>query len=419
MILIVLGINHRSAPLDVLERASMSADLVPKALAELTAGEHVNEAVLISTCNRVEIYAHVERFHDGFEQLRHALSIVSGMDTTDFADHLYVYSHEEAVRHLFTVAAGLDSAVLGEHEILGQVRTAWDTARLEGAASVLLEPLFTHAIKCGKRVRTDTAIGKRTASISHAAVSLVAERAGALDGKRVLLIGAGEVGAGVAKAMRRAADVDLVVTNRTASKADDIAIGLDGRTVPFDAFEREIATVDIVISATGAPGTVLSVDAVSSAMRTRTDPLLILDLAVPRDVEVGVVDCDGVGLLVLADLQAFANRGLEERQREAVGARRLVDDEIDRFRDTTSARELSPLLGSMYRWADSIRADELDRHAAKLAGLDDESREAVEALTKAMISKLLHEPSSHLRDAAGSARGDRLAEALRELFDLT
>ncbi len=419
MILIALGLNHRSAPLDVLERMSMSADLVPKALAELTAGDHVNEAVLISTCNRIEVYAHVERFHDGFEQIRDALSVVTGVDNADFADHLYVHSHDEAVCHLFSVSSGLDSAVLGEHEILGQVRTAWETARIEGAASVLLEPLFDHAIKCGKRVRTDTAIGRRTASISHAAVSLVAERVGTLDAKRVLLVGAGEVGAGVANALGRTSDIDLIVTNRTASKADDLAASLGGRTVPFGHFESQLADVDIVISATGAPGVVISAESVQAAMEHRSDRLLILDLAVPRDVDAAVLGYSNVGLLVLSDLQAFANRGLEERQREAVAARRLVDLEIERFRDTNSAREISPLLGSMYRWADAVRIDEIERHATKLSSLDPESREAVEALTKALVSKLLHEPSSHLRDAAGSARGERLADALRELFDLT
>ncbi len=419
MMLVALGLNHRSAPLDVLERMSLSADLVPKALAELTSGEHVNEAVLVSTCNRVEVYAHVERFHDGYEQLRDALAVLTGVDSSDFADHLYVYSHDEAVRHLFTVTAGLDSAVLGEHEILGQIRTAWDTARLEGAASVLLEPLFSHAIKCGKRVRTDTAIGRRTASISHAAVSLVEERIGDLAGKRVLLVGAGEVGAGVANALARNADIELTVTNRTHDKAVDIAESLGGQPVAFDSFEAELANVDIVISATGAPSIVISADAVDAAMAGRSDRLLMLDLAVPRDVDPAVLGHDDVGLLVLSDLQAFANRGLEERQREAVAARHLVDDEIDRYRATNTARELSPLLGSMYRWADAIRTDEIDRHSNKLASLDMESREAVEAVTKAIVSKILHEPSSHLRDAAGTARGDRLAEALRELFDLT
>ncbi len=418
MTFLAIGLNHRSAPLEVLEQLSLSADLVPKALGEFVSGEHVNEAVVLSTCNRTEVYAHVERFHDAYSEIRDSLAVLSGVDVERFTDHLYVHFHDDAIQHLFDVTAGLDSAVLGEHEILGQVRTAWDAARNEGTAGALLNPVFDHAVRSGKRVRTDTAIGRQTASISHAAVRLVEERIGALEGHRVLLVGAGEVGAGVANALVKAASIDLVVTNRTAERADGLAEALGGRSVPFAELRHELAEADVVVSATGAPGTVISYDDVAEAMADRSSRLLMLDLAVPRDVDAAVLGIDSVGLLILADLQAFANRGIEKRQKEAAAARKLVAEAIDRFRAASSAQEVAPLLSGLHRWADAVRLDEIDRYRNRLGELDDAQLEAVEALTKAVVAKLLHEPSTSLRDAAGSSRGDRLAESMRELFDL-
>lgn len=419
MTLIAFGINHRSAPLDVLERVSLSGDILPKALAGFVAGDHVNEAVVLSTCNRVEVFAHVERFHDGYAELRDGLSTITSVDVDDFVQHLFIYDNEQATRHLFAVAAGLDSAVLGEHEILGQLKTAWETSRIEGSCSRLLDPLFEAAIRCGKRVRTETAIGRRTASISHSAVSLVREHLGELDGKNVLLVGAGEVGAGVANALHRSANVEIVVSNRTAERADDVATSLGATSVPFESFETALSDADVVICATGATGQVLSADMARTASAGRDRPMLMLDLAVPRDIEPSVAELDHVGLLVLSDLQAFANRGLEERQKAAAAAQLLVDEDLDNLRTQLSAQEVSPLLGSMFRWADAVRLEEIDRQAGRFADLDAETQAAVEALTKAVVAKILHEPAVRLRGSAGTKRGDRLAESLRDLFDLT
>lgn len=418
MTLIAFGINHRSAPLDVLERVSLAGDRLPKALAGLVQGDHVNEVVVLSTCNRVEIFAHVERFHDGYANLRDAMSTATGVDIDDFVPYVYVYDNEAATRHLFKVAAGLDSAVLGEHEILGQLKGAWETARIEGACQRLLDPLFEHAIRSGKRVRTETVIGRRTASLSHSAVSLVREQLGELDGKRVLLVGAGEVGAGVAQALHRTAEIDIVVSNRTASRADEVAAALGARTVPFEEFADALTDVDVLISATGATNRVLDHDSVERAMANREGPMLVLDLAVPRDVDPSVAEIDGVSMLVLGDLQAFANRGLEERQKAVADAELVVDEGIAELGQQLSAQEVSPLLGSMYRWADAVRIDEIDKQSPRFADLDPESRAAAEALTKAVVAKILHEPAARLRDAAGTTRGDRLAESLRDLFDL-
>lgn len=419
MTLIAIGLNHRSAPLSVLEQMTLSADVLPKTLAQLTSSEFVNEAVVLSTCNRTEVYVHAERFHDAYRDVRDALALVAGVDAETFTDHLYVHFHDEAIEHLFSVSAGLDSAVLGEHEILGQLKSAWDSARLEGATGPLLDPLFEHAVIAGRRVRTETAIGRRTASISHAAVSLVRERVGDLDGKRVLLIGAGEVGAGVAAALKRSEKVRVTVTNRTNGRAVDVAETVGGTVQPFEQLADAVLDADVVISATGAPGQVLDAATVKRAVDARSDRLLILDLAVPRDVDPAVIAFEHVDLLVLSDLQAFANRGMEERQKEAAVARKVMEDEMSRFRVSTSAKEVDPLLGRLHRWAESTRRSEIEHYEKYLGDLSPEQTEAVDALTRAMVNKLLHEPSVRLRDSAGSRRGDRLAEGMRELFDLS
>mgnify|MGYP000716080092 CR=1 FL=1 len=419
MTVIAIGLNHRSAPLGVLEQMTLSADDVPKALAEITSSPVVNEAVLLSTCNRTEVYVHAERFHDAYRDVREALAVMVGLDSSVFVDHLYVHFDGDAIDHLFSVSAGLDSAVLGEHEILGQIRGAWERARLEGTSGSLLNPVFEHAVTAGKRVRTETAIGRRTASISHAAVSLVTERLGDLTGKRVLLVGAGEVGAGVAGALAKTGAADVTVTNRTASRAVEVAKPIGAAVVPFESLAEAVAASDVIVSATGAAGVVLDADTIKAAIAGSDRRLLILDLAVPRDVDAAVIAFDRVDLLVLSDLQAFANRGLEERQKEVVAARNVMEDQIEQFRRSASAVEVDPVLGSLHRWADTIRHDEIERFDKHLGDLTPEQAEAIDALTKAVVKKLLHPPSSRLKDASGSRRGDRLVESVRELFDLS
>ena len=419
MTVIAIGLNHRSAPLGVLEQMALSADDVPKALAEITSSSVVNEAVLLSTCNRTEVYVHAERFHDAYRDVREALAVMVGLDSSAFVDHLYVHFDSDAIDHLFSVSSGLDSAVLGEHEILGQIRSAWDRARIEGTSGALLNPVFEHAVTAGKRVRTETAIGRRTASISHAAVSLVTERLGDLAGKRVLLVGAGEVGAGVAGALAKTGSAVVTVTNRTASRAAEVAAPIGAAVVPFESLAEAVADSDVIVSATGAAGVVLEADMIKAALDTNDRRLLVLDLAVPRDVDAAVIAFDRVDLLVLSDLQAFANRGLEERQKEVASARGVMEDQIEQFRLSASAVEVDPLLGSLHRWADSVRQDEIERFDKHLSDLTPEQAEAVDALTKAVVKKLLHPPSARLKDAGGSRRGDRLVESVRELFDLS
>ncbi len=414
MTLIAIGLNHRSAPLGVLEQVSIGPDDLPKALSQVTSGEVINEAVILSTCNRVEIFLDAERFHDAYHDVRNALSLLSGLGPEKFLDHLYVHYDNEATEHLFQVTAGLDSAILGEHEIQGQIKNAWDVARHNGACGSLLNPIFEHAISAGRRVRTDTAIGRRTASLSQAAVNLVEEQVGTLAGKRVLLIGAGEVGKGVAQALQRTAEVSLTVCNRTESTAAAVASQLGAEVVPMSGLANAISSTDVLVSATGAPGAVVTAEMVGGA----TAPLLVLDLAVPRDVAADVVKCANVDLLVLSDLQNFANRGVAERQQHLAEAQAVLDEELSRYRRTLSEAELEPLVKSLYRSAEAVRVSEIERYGKHLNTLSPQQAEAVASLTSAIVSKLLHEPTARLRNSAGTPRADRLAEDVRDLFDL-
>lgn len=420
MSVIVVGLNHRTVPLELLERMTVSTARLPKALHDLTSRRHLNEAVVLSTCNRTEIYAVAEKFHGAMQDVREFLWELSFTPVEDFADHLYAYYDEAAVNHLFRVASGLDSAVLGEGEILGQVRSAWDVARSEKASGGVLDRLFRHAVEVGKRVRTETAITRGTTSVSQAAVELAADRLGSLDGRSVLVLGAGEMGEGMTRAIAAAPGVtEVLVANRSQERAAAVATRVGGRAVAYGDVTRVLADVDLLLTCTGSPTMVLEASEVAEVMQRRTGrPLLIVDAAVPRDVDPAVEHVGGVTRLDMVDLKAFAEAGLAGRQRELVRADEIVADEVDRYLGTTVAREVAPLVAELRSRGEELRLSEIGRYQARLASLDPAEREAVEALTRGLVNKLLHEPTVRLKQAAGSPRGDRLADALRTLYDL-
>ena len=416
--IIAIGLNHKSAPLPLMEKVNFGIEEIPKVLTEVGHSEVVSEAVVLSTCNRTEFYVHAERFHDGFRDVRRALGLLSGVDVDHFDAYLYVHYHAEAAQHLFEVTAGLDSAILGEHEILGQVARSWELARTEGSSGPLLNLLFQRAIESGKRVRTETEIGRSTASLSQIAIGLLAERRADLDQAKVLLIGAGDVGAGVASALRREFNVELLVTNRTPARADELVERIGGIAVPFVDVDQHLGDIDVLVTATGAPGQVVDAAALERARRSDSRrPLVVLDMAVPRDVDPATAALPDVDLIDLPELQAFANQGLETRRQHLDSAKVIVDAELERYEAASSARQVAPLIGGLHTWAEGIRQGELERYANRLATMNSEDRDAVEALTRSIVAKVLHQPTIGLKDAAGTARGERLADAMRELFD--
>jgi glutamyl-tRNA reductase len=416
---VVIGLNHRTAPLDLLERTTVDAQGLPKALHDLLSRPHLSEAVVLSTCNRTEIYAVAERFHGGFEDVRSFLADQARLHPADLADHLYVHYDDAAVSHLFSVAAGLDSAVLGESEILRQVHDAWESARDEGATAHTLNLLFRHSLEVGKRVRTDTAIARGITSVAHAAVAIAAERLVDLSHRRVLILGAGEMGEAMAVALAGAGVQSIAVANRTLATAEALAQRVGGRAVPLRDLRTMVQDADVLLTSTGATSMLVEEDEIKRVMVARDGrELLIVDIAVPRDVDPAVGRLPGVTLLDMDDLRAFVDQGLEARRRESVEARIIVEDELVRYRSLASAREAAPLVADLRGRAESVRQGELERLAGRLDGLDPRQREAVEVLTKGIVAKLLHEPTVRLKGSAGSARGERLAESLRDLFDL-
>lgn len=419
MSVVVIGLNHRTVPLDLLERMTLDSARLPKALHDVAGRSNVSEAVVLSTCNRLELYVLAERFHGAYEDVRDFLSESAHLPPESFADHLYVHYDEDAVRHLFRVTAGLDSAVVGEAEVLGQARDAWQLAREEGTAGAAMNLLFRHAVEVGKRARTETSIARHVASVSSAAVALASDRLGGLAGRSVLVLGAGDMGTGMVRSLVDQQVADLRLANRTWDKAVDLASSVGGRAVRLADLDTSLAEVDLLLTGTAAQTIMLEHADLARIMAARDGrPLLVIDIAVPRDVDASARDLDGVTLLDMDDLRAFVESGLDERRREVAAVEDIVAEELERFVGISSAREVAPLVGALHAKADEVRRAEIERLAKRLASLDDDQREAVEALTKAVVAKLLHEPTVGLKDAAGTPRGERLADALRDLFDL-
>ena len=424
MAIVAVGINERDVSLDVFEQIAVSESDLPKALQALCGSEHISEAVVLSTCLRTEVYAVVGRFHDGLadiESFFRSCSSSMGTGAQALSELLSCWIDEAAVSHLFEVAAGIDSPVLGEGEVLRQVRTAAELARREQAAGHVLLPLFRHAVEAGKRVRTETGISKGTTSIAHAAVALAAERVdGGLVGRSVLVIGAGEMGAGFSKALTQPpAPARVVVANRSAERAAAVARQSGAQAVGFSKLDEELGQADVVLTSTAAPDLVLDAARVGRAMRSRPErPLLMVDLAIPRDVDPAVAEIEGVSLLDVEDVRRFAEAQMSTRRGEIPAVRAVLNEELERYRLSSSARSVAPVVAALRNRAESIRRSELEHQRARLDELGPEAREIVEAVTQRTVAKLLHEPTVRLKDAAGSPRGERLAEALRSLFDL-
>lgn len=418
MSIVVIGVNHRTAPIELLERVSLSGSELGKAISGLVSRANIREAAVLSTCNRTEVFAVAERFHGAYADIRDFFCELGALQPDELHPHLYSQHDEAAVMHLFDVAAGLESAVLGESEILGQVRGAWETAQAEGGAKATLNLLFRHAIETGKRARTETSIGQHTASVSHAAVDMAIERLGSLHGSRVLVVGAGDMGEGVAVALSGAGATHITVTNRTEARAQQLADRVGGTVVPFAHLGAALREADVLLTCTGAGSIIVDHELVAAARDGVESPLLVVDIAVPRDVAADVEQLPSVTLLNLDDLRDWAARGLALRAAEAQHVRAIVSEEVERFGMEATARQAAPLVAQLHSQAELVRQAELERFAKRLASLEPGQRDAVEALSKGIVAKLLHQLSVRLKDDAGTPQGERNAAAVRDLFDI-
>jgi glutamyl-tRNA reductase len=421
---VVIGLQHTQAPLPLLEAAAVSDADLHKTLRALNHRRNVQEAVVLSTCLRTEVYAVVDRFHDAVAEIYDVLSEHSHLSVEELSAHATVRFDDDVTAHLFSVTSGLESVVTGETEVVGQVRRAFERAQEEGTSGPVLNALFRHALQTGKRVRTETGISKGTTSFAYAAVTVArGEGQAGLRGARVVVVGAGDMGLGVCRALSDIAPADapqrVVVVNRSAARAGDLvrqaATGpFEMRAAPLERVAGELADADVVLTAVAAQSHVLrAVDFAGVA-----GPLLVVDLGVPRNVDPEVAALDGVTLLDMDTLSASVARALGDRQEESVAARAIVSAEVDRYRSASRQRGAAPVIASLRSRLETLRVAELERHRAQLADLSEEEWDHVDASTRAALAKMLHEPTMLLKETAGTPRGERLVEALRILFDL-
>jgi glutamyl-tRNA reductase len=417
--LILVGINHRTVSVDVLERLTVSEARLPKALLELHGADALSEVVVLSTCNRTEVYADCSMFHPAADVVREFLARLGGLAADDLGEHLYFSYDDAVVDHLFRVAAGIDSMVVGEGEILGQVRDAWQGAEREATVGPALSRAFRHALEVGKRARTETAIGRHAVSVSSAAVAFASRELGALTDRSVLVLGAGEMGEGLTKSLAGAGVSEIVVANRTHRRALELATKVGGRAVALADTIDVLTTVDVFLTSTGSDEVLIERADLEAVMHERNGrPLLVVDIAVPRDVDPAAADVPGITLLDIDDLKGFAEHSLDRRRAELDKVRTIIDAEIDRYRADRSARSVAPVVTAIRARAEAVRLQELERFRHRLDGLDDTTRAAVEALTEGIVNKLLHDPTVALKSAAGTPAGETLAGALTALFDL-
>jgi glutamyl-tRNA reductase len=416
----IVGMNHRTVPLEALEPMIVSPSDLPKALADLSSRPHLDEVVVVSTCMRTEVYALVNRFHGAMADIREFFATWSGRPPEDFSGHLYSYFEDAAVNHLFRVASGLDSASLGEPEVLGQIRHAWDVARNEGASGPVLGAAFRHALQVGKRARAETAISQGTTSLSYAAVELAASTLRSLEGKQALVIGLGEVGEITARAFAGVPGaLPVTVANRTRTKANQLAASVGGKAVAWSELGSALAQADVVACCTAGDGALIGKTALEEGLASRAGrPVLLIDLAVPRNVDPAVASLPGITLLNMDDISDFVRSKMDERRAEVPAVERIVAEEVERYSTSLAARSVAPLVSALHDRAEDIRQAELGRMEGKISEPGSAERQALEAMTKRIVAKLLHAPTVNLKAAAGTAKGEALADAFRDLFDL-
>src|SRR5688500_16835766 len=420
MQLLLVGVSHRTAPIELRERLDFSARGVDRALTALSASGVHHEATIVSTCNRVELYVGCDEIEAARRAIQQFLSEFHGIPAEQLAPHIYSKTGQDAVAHLFRVAAGLDSLVMGEPQILGQVKDAFGVASQMGCTGLLLNKLFHSAFAAGKRVRTETALAEGAVSVSYAAVELARKIFGNLKGRTVLVIGAGEMGKLTAIHMQSQGIGRLIITSRTAAHAASLAQSIGGAAVPWDSLTGALVEADILITATGASTPILSRAAIVQTMKARRQrPLFIIDIAVPRDVESGAGDLEQVFLYNIDDLQAVVQENISKRGTEASEADKIIAQEAGKFAAWLNSRAAVPTIVALRQRFESIRQSELRRLEPKLAGLPPESRARIDEITRLIMEKLLINPTEQLKSASDADTVAAYSDVLTRLFGLT
>jgi glutamyl-tRNA reductase len=412
--------NHRTAPVEVRERMNIHESHLAEALTNLVRRQGILEGMIISTCNRVEVVSNAEDGVEAVPLVRQFLLDYHHCDLTSWEHHFYWYRQEEAVRHLFRVASSLDSMILGEPQILGQVKRAYTTARQAGALAGTLNEVVNQALAVARRVRRETALGSAAVSVSYAAVELAKKIFGSLQGKTVFLLGAGKMSELSARHLLQSGARAIFVSNRTYDRAVELASAFNGVAVHFDEVFDYLEKADIVISSTGAPHFIVTREQAERLLAARRQrPIFFVDIAVPRDIDPGVNELDNVFVYDIDDLQQVVDANMKQREREAVWAESIVSEEVQKMTRRLATRDVVPTILALERRMDLIRQSELDRFRGRLGNLTPEQRETVEALTRAILNKILHGPVTELKSGADRPEHRALVQLIRRIFGVS
>jgi glutamyl-tRNA reductase len=419
MHLVVVGISHKTAALELRERLALSSDAAARFGRGLLEDEAVAEAVVLSTCNRTEAYLFAGDTLAAERLSVERLAELGGVAAAELRAAAYSYSGDAAIGHLFRVAASLDSMVVGEAQILAQLKDAYQSACGEGCTSTVFNKLFRHALEVGKRVRTETAIGEKPVSISSVAVDLARQVLGKLDRRSVLVLGAGEMSELTVKHLQGQGVGSVTVANRTLETAEELARRCEGQAVCLDELDERLAVADIVISSTAAPEFILDRPQMERVMRRRRhDPMFLIDIAVPRDLDPEIAHIHECYLYDIDDLQSVVEANRHERERETAHAERIVNEELARMNEWLAGLEVVPTIALLRSAVDGIREAELQRLGSKLESLSPEQRAQVEQLTSSIVNKILHLPTVRMKELAAEKDAYVYVDALRHLFDL-
>lgn len=419
MFIWVVGLNHRTAPVEIREKLAFPRYTLPGALKALKELPNIAGTVILSTCNRTEVYLAALESEQSLAETKNFLSQRCDLEPSLLEKYLYTYSSYEAVRHLFRVAAGLDSMILGEAQVLGQVAEAYDIARSNGVTHPVLNTLFQHAISTGKRVRTETRINHNTVSVSYAAVELARQVFGSLDGRTVLVIGAGKMSTLAARYLRDNGVTTILVSNRSYERARALAQAIGGQAVRLDYLEDILPQADIVISCTAASHYILHPEQVARARKGREDiPLMVIDIAVPRDIDPAVGELPGVKLFDIDDLQQVVLNNLEERQKAAQKAEGIIAEEVESFFQWLGSLSVVPTIVALKEKAEAIKEAELKRAFNRLGSPSPREKKIIGTLANSIVNQLLHDVVVNLKQAILKPQGHLYVEALQQLFGL-